>query len=82
MKELVVVAALCSTLAVTGCTTSQGAVVGGLTGAAVGGLATNSVGGLIVGAGVGALAGAILVQSTNGTCTYRYKGRLYRERCR
>lgn len=82
MKQLVVVAALCSTLAVGACTTSQGALVGGITGAAVGGLATNSVGGLIVGAGIGALAGAILVESTNGFCTYRYKGRLYKERCR
>jgi outer membrane lipoprotein SlyB len=73
---------VCSTLAVSACTTSQGAIVGGVTGAAVGGLATNSVGGAILGAGVGALAGAILVESTNGRCTYRYKGRLYHERCR
>ena len=82
MKQLVVVAALCSTLALTACTTSQGAVVGGLTGAAVGGLATNSVAGLVIGAGVGALAGAILVESSKGFCTYRYKGGTYKERCR
>jgi hypothetical protein len=83
MKHLVLVVAACSTLAIGGCTTEQGAVVGGVTGAAVGGLATNSVGGAIIGAGVGALAGAILVESNNnGYCTYRYRGRLYRDRCR
>lgn len=71
-----------SALTLAGCTTRDGAVVGGVTGAAVGAVTSHSVGGAIVGAGVGALAGAILVQATNGTCTYRYHGRLYRERCR
>ena len=82
MKSLILVTAACAGLALVGCSTEQGAVVGGVTGAAIGGLATNSVGGAIVGAGVGALAGAILVQSDNGRCTYRYHGRLYHERCR
>jgi len=68
-------------LAVSACTTGQGAVIGGATGAAVGGVATNSIGGALVGGAVGALAGAVLVDSTRGYCTYRYKGRLYRERC-
>ena len=82
MKNMLLVAATCSGLALAGCTTPQGAVVGGVAGAAVGGLATNSLGGAIVGAGVGALAGAILVESSKGWCTYRYRGRIYRERCR
>ena len=51
-------------------------------GAVVGAATTNSLGGAIVGAGIGAIAGAILVESANGWCTYRYKGKLYRERCR
>jgi hypothetical protein len=57
-------------------------VVGGATGAAVGGLATGTWGGALVGGAVGALAGAVLVESANGWCTYRYKGKTYRERCR
>ena len=56
---------------------------GGVLGAAIGGLGTNSVGGAIVGGAVGALAGAVLVNHlNNGYCTYRYKGKLYRDRCR
>jgi uncharacterized membrane protein len=72
-----------STLALTACTTSEGAVSGGVLGAAIGGFGTNSVAGAVIGAGVGALAGAVLVDHlNNGWCTYRYKGRLYRDRCR
>ena len=81
MKTHLVALTLISGMALAGCTTSQGALVGGATGAAVGGLATNSVGGAIVGAGVGALAGAVLVESSKGWCTYRYRGKTYRERC-
>jgi len=82
MKKQVIVLATISGLALAGCTTTQGALVGGTAGAVVGAATTNSLGGAIVGAGVGAIAGAILVESANGWCTYRYKGKLYRERCR
>jgi hypothetical protein len=82
MKAAVVVVTAGMALGVAGCTTQQGAIVGGATGAVVGGAATGTFGGAVVGGAIGALAGAILVQETNGVCTYRYKGRLYRERCR
>jgi hypothetical protein len=81
MRKTSLAAVLCGSLALGACTTGQGALVGGATGAAIGGLATDSVAGAVVGAGVGALAGAVLVESQGNTCTYRYKGRLYRERC-
>jgi surface antigen len=81
MRKTSMAVAICGSLALGACTTGQGALVGGATGAAIGGLATDSVAGAVVGAGVGALAGAVLVESSRGTCTYRYKGRLYREPC-
>ncbi len=82
-KMILAVAAVSSlSLGVAGCTTSEGAIGGGVVGAAVGGLGTNSVGGAIIGAGIGALAGAVLVDHlNNGYCTYRYRGKLYRDRC-
>ena len=83
MKNLVLVGAVCCALGVAGCTeTEKGAAFGGIAGAAVGGAASGSVGGALLGAGIGALAGAVLVESSRGWCTYRYQGRLYRERCR
>jgi hypothetical protein len=83
MKNLFLAGAVCCALGVAGCSeTERGAAIGGVVGAAAGGIATSSVGGAIVGAGVGALAGAILVESGKDWCTYRYHGRLYRERCR
>lgn len=82
MKMTVLAAVAASGIALSACTTGQGALVGGATGAAIGGLATDSFGGALVGGAVGALAGAILVESSNGWCTYRYQGRTYRERCR
>ena len=82
MKSFPIVVALVSGLALSSCTTGQGAAVGGATGAAVGAVTTGTLGGALVGAGVGALAGAILVNATDGWCTYRYRGRTYRERCR
>ena len=83
MKHFALALALCGSVALAGCTTTEGAVGGALAGAAVGGLATNSVPGAIIGAGIGALAGAVLVETHNdGWCTYRYNGQLYRERCR
>ncbi len=83
-KTILAVAAISSLgLGVAGCTTTEGAVSGGVIGAAVGGLGTNSVAGAVIGAGIGALAGAVLVQHLDdGWCTYRYKGKLYRDRCR
>ncbi len=67
MRNLILIGVVCSALGVASCTTAeQGAAVGGA----------------IIGAGVGALAGAVLVESKRGWCTYRYHGRLYRERCR
>lgn len=82
-KTVLAVAAVSALgLGIAGCTTTEGAVGGGVLGAAVGGLATNSVGGAIIGAGVGALAGAVLVHHYNdGWCGYRYHGRYYRDRC-
>jgi osmotically inducible lipoprotein OsmB len=81
MHKTSMAVALLASMGLGACTTGEGALVGGATGAAVGGLASNSVTGAVVGAGVGALAGAVLVESTRGTCTYRYRGRIYRERC-
>ena len=82
MRKQVIVLAAHSGLALAGCTTTQGALVGGTAGAVVGAATTSSVGGAIVGAGIGAIAGAILVESSKGWCTYKYKGKTYRERCR
>jgi len=84
MRKLVITVAAVSGLAVAsaGCTTGQGALVGGGIGAAAVGLAGGSLGAAIVGAGVGALAGAILVQQTGNTCYYKYKGKYYKEKCK
>ncbi len=82
-KTVMAVAAVtCLSLGIAGCSTTEGALTGGAIGAAIGGVATNSIGGAIVGGGIGALAGAVLVKHRNdGWCTYRYHGRLYRDRC-
>lgn len=83
MKRISIAVAAISILGLAACTTQEGAIGGGVLGAAVGGVATHSVVGAVVGAGVGALAGAVLVgHANNGWCTYRYHGRLYRDRCR
>lgn len=85
MRKTVLAVATVSALSfgIAGCTTTEGALSGGVIGAALGGIATNSVGGAIVGGGIGALAGAVLVKHyNNGWCSYRYKGKLYRDRCR
>ena len=83
MSRLAIVVATVAILGLGACTTQEGAISGGVIGAAVGGVATNSVVGAVVGAGVGALAGAVLVDhANNGWCTYRYNGKLYRDRCR
>ena len=62
MRMMVIAAVAASGIALSACTTGQGAVVGGATGAAVGGLATGTWGGALVGGAVGALAGAVLVE--------------------
>jgi hypothetical protein len=82
MHRFVIVMAAVVGMLLAGCTTQQGALVGGAAGAAVVGLAGGSLGQAIVGAGVGALAGAILVQHTGNTCYYKYKGKYYKEPCR
>ncbi len=83
-KTVLAVAAVSAlSLGIAGCTTTEGAVSGGVIGAAIGGVATNSVGGAIIGAGIGALAGAVLVKHLDGGwCTYKYHGKYYRDRCR
>lgn len=82
MRKFALAMCAVGALAVSGCTTSEGAFGGALAGAAIGGVATNSIPGAVVGAGIGAVAGAILVGKHNdGWCTYRYNGKLYRDRC-
>lgn len=61
MRMTVIAAVAACGMALSACTTGQGAVVGGAT-VAVGGLATGTFGGALVGGAVGALAGAILVE--------------------
>ena len=82
MKKLIIAATLASTVALAGCTSDQAIFGGAVGGAAIGGLATNSIPGAIIGAAVGGLAGAVFVKHINGSCVYRYKGRLYQDRCR
>jgi hypothetical protein len=83
MRKLILAATAASTLALAGCTSDQAIFGGALTGAVVGGVATNSVAGAAIGAGIGALAGAVIVsQQGDGWCTYKYKGKFYRDRCR
>jgi uncharacterized membrane protein len=85
MRRTVIAVAAVSALSlgIAGCTTTEGALSGGVLGAALGGVATNSVGGAVVGAGIGALAGAVLVNHLNDDwCTYKYHRKYYRDRCR
>ena len=83
MRNLVLVLATTSAMALAGCTTDQAVLGGAAGGAAIGAVATHSLGGVLVGAGIGAIAGAVLVNHQNdGWCTYRYHGQLYRDHCR
>jgi hypothetical protein len=83
MKKLIIAAVAASTLGLAGCTSDQAIFGGALAGGVVGGVATNSVAGAAIGAGIGALAGAVLINHQNsGWCTYRYHGKIYRDRCR
>jgi hypothetical protein len=81
MKKIILASAMAGSMALAGCTSDQAIFGGAVAGAAIGGVATNSVPGAIIGAGVGALAGAILVKNYGQYCTYRYKGRVYQDRC-
>jgi hypothetical protein len=81
MKKLLIAAVAASSIGLAGCTSDQAIFGGAVTGAAIGGVATNSVGGAVVGAAIGGLAGAVLVQHQGTWCTYKYKGRYYKERC-
>jgi uncharacterized membrane protein len=82
MKKLIIAAVAASSIGLAGCTSDQGILGGALAGGVIGGAATNSVAGAAVGAGIGALAGAVLVaHQHDGWCTYRYHGKLYRDRC-
>ena len=75
-KTILAVVAISSlSLGVAGCTTSEGAVSGGVVGAAIGGFGTRSAAVRGIGAGIGALTGAVLVNPlNNGYCTYRLQG--------
>jgi outer membrane murein-binding lipoprotein Lpp len=83
MKKLLIAAVAASSIGLAGCTSDQAIFGGAVAGAAIGGVATHSVGGAVLGAAVGGLAGAYLVKHNgNGWCTYKYKGKLYTDRCR
>jgi len=87
MKPLGV--ALVASIGLAGCqtpfssnSTTNGAIIGGVTGAAVGAVATRSAGGALVGAGVGALAGAAIGSQYGRTCAYKdRRGRIFYARC-
>lgn len=83
MKKTALVLAVFLPLAACETPEQEGALIGGAAGALIGGGIGNSVGSAIVGGAVGALAGAVLVRShRGGWCTYKYRGKYYRERCR
>lgn len=89
--RLVVVAAMVSAMALSGCTqTGQDAATGAAGGAVLGGLAgglmSGTTTGVLIGAGVGATAGAVLAANNSkpaGWCTYqdRNTGQLYYAPC-
>lgn len=65
-KSMLAVAALATTLSISGCGTPQGynagngALLGGATGALVGGLASGRAGGALAGGAIGAATGALV----------------------
>ena len=81
MRKTLIITTAALGIGMAGCTTQQGALVGGGIGAAAVGLAGGSLAQAIIGAGVGALAGAVLVQQTGNNCYYKYKGKYYKEPC-
>ena len=83
MKNTAFVLAVCLPLAACATPEQEGALIGGAAGALIGGGIGSSVGSAIVGGAVGSLAGAVLAHThRGGWCTYRYKRKYYRERCR
>jgi hypothetical protein len=82
MKHMIIGLALASGLALSACTPEQGALTGGALGLGVAAATGANLGTAILLTGVGALAGAVYVNSQNGWCYYKYKGRIYRDRCR
>jgi hypothetical protein len=81
MKHTIIALALLSGLGLSACTQEQGALTGGAIGLGVAAATGANLGTAILLTGVGALAGAVYVNSQNGWCYYRYKGRVYRDRC-
>ncbi len=84
MQKLLIAAALVSSVALAGCTTSEKIASGAGIGAAIGAATTNSLGGALVGAAIGGVGTAIFVKDQhNGWCTYRNpnSGKLYSARC-
>jgi hypothetical protein len=82
MKHTIIALALASGLALSACTPEQGALSGAAIGLGVAAATGANLGTAILLTGVGALAGAVYVSSQNGWCYYRYKGKMYRDRCR
>jgi hypothetical protein len=82
MKHTIIALAVASGLALSACTTEQGALSGAAIGLGVAAATNANLGTAILLTGVGALAGAVYGSSQNGWCYYRYKGRVYRDRCR
>jgi hypothetical protein len=82
MRKVAIALALCSAMAVGGCTTTEQDVgVGTLAGAAIGGIAGGGKGAQI-GAGAGALGGLLVRNLRNGYCVYKDRhGRTYQARC-
>lgn len=82
MKKAIIAVALVAGLGLSACTTSQGALTGGAVGLGVAALTGANLGTAILLTGVGALAGAVYVDSQGGWCYYKYRGRVYKDRCR
>lgn len=82
MKKAIVAVALIAGLGLSACTTSQGALTGAGVGLGVAALTGANLGTAILLTGVGALAGAAYVDSQGGWCYYKYRGRVYKDRCR
>jgi hypothetical protein len=83
MRKMAIALALCSAVALGGCTTTEQDVgVGTAAGAAIGGIAGGWKGAAI-GAGAGALGGLLVRNLRNGYCQYRSPrtGRIYTARC-
>lgn len=85
MKNILIAAAVVSSMALAGCTTSEKIASGAGVGAAIGAATTHNLGGALAGAAIGGIGTAIFVKNQhNGWCTYRNPntGRLFTARCR